>query len=138
MGIGILGRGSARRRDRAVAVGGLLRGVLARLDQRGHERVDLFQGGRPRRGNGGRLEALVREVRRERVVVERRFQFTSTNRAQTRHLAAVGVVAHVALELVARRAHADLDDVNFPREPGVRVALCLDMCFSFRMRSTFS
>ena len=82
---------------RAVAVGRLLRGVLARLDQCGHERVDLFQGRRPRRGDGGRLEALVREVRRERVVVERRFQFTSTNRAQTRHLAAVGVVAHVAL-----------------------------------------
>ena len=73
MGIGT-GKGtSARRRDRAVAVGRLLRGVLARLDQSGHERVDLFQGGRPRRRHRGRLEALVREVRRERVVVERRF-----------------------------------------------------------------
>ena len=49
---------------RAVAVGRLLGAIFTGLDQSVDQRVDLLQGGRPRRTDGGRLEALVREVLR--------------------------------------------------------------------------
>ena len=100
------GSSLAGRRDRAVAVGRLLRGVLARLDQCGHERVDLFQGRRPGRGNGGRLEALVRKILCKGVVVKRGLELAGADGAEAGHLAAVAVVAHVALQFITGRAHA--------------------------------
>ena len=100
----------------------------ARLDERIHYLVDLLERRRPRRGDSGGLEALVREVGGKGVIIKGRLKLTSPNRAQTGHLAAVRIATHVALELVAGRAHADLHHVDLPREARVLSPLLVCTC----------